>query len=327
MLSTKMITPKTQGRGKSYIYAIDNNRDPVVMYLKSLGSINSQSTILKALFSFSKWYLGKPKISPQEIKWSTVEYSDIVDYQRHLSIGRKLQPATVNLYINAVKGVLNKAMKISKVEPVNKVTRETYDEIGEIKNAKGKRLTKARAVSAEDQHSLFNIIDNSTVGVRDKTILYLFLKCGLRLNELCDLQYPRDVDVINKVLTPIGKGDKEREIPLGTEAFSCLIKWIREVRGEYQGYFVCRVWRSGELKENAPLSHSGVRYILQKCIKIALVQTFSPHDLRRTFGTDLLRKGVDIFLVQELLGHSNPATTKRYDMRNMVDKRKAIETI
>jgi site-specific recombinase XerD len=41
----------------------------------------------------------------------------------------------------------------------------------------------------------------------------------------------------------------------------------------------------------------------------------------------LLRKGVDIFLVQELLGHSNPATTKRYDMRNMVDKRKAIETI
>jgi integrase/recombinase XerD len=324
---TELIPPKTQGRKKSYIYAIDSNHDPVVMYLKSLGAQSSQSTILKALFSFSKWYLGKPKISPQTIKWSTVGYSDIVEYQRHLIHGRKLKPATVNLYINAVKGVLNKAMKMSKVEPVNKVSRDTYDEIGEIKNAKGKRLSNSRAVSVEDQQSLFGITDDSTIGLRDKTILYLFLKCGLRLNELCALQYPRDVDIINKLITPIGKGDKEREIPLGTEVFDCLSKWISEVRGEYNGYLVCRVWRSGELKENEPLSHSGVRYILQKCIKKALVKTFSPHDLRRTFGTDLLKKGIDIFLVQELLGHSNPATTKRYDMRDMVDKRKAIEAI
>jgi site-specific recombinase XerD len=141
------------------------------------------------------------------------------------------------------------------------------------------------------------------VDQRDLAVLELLYAAGLRVSELCGLD--RDgVDLRGRTVTVLGKGGKQRRVPIHDTAVAALGEWLSAGRGQMAGppdaVFVNR--------RGARLGPRDVRRILDR----RAASPTHPHALRHTFATHLLDGGADLRVVQELLGHSSLATTQIY---------------
>lgn len=151
---------------------------------------------------------------------------------------------------------------------------------------------------------------DTLLGLRDRAILETLYSTGMRVSELVSLNVGA-VEAIGDTVKVLGKGNKERLLPVGRPALRAI-----------EAYMDKRKNQKKQEKENAPLflnknntrlSDRGVRKIINKYIAAASVQSgISPHTLRHSFATHLLNKGADLRSVQELLGHANLATTQIY---------------
>lgn len=148
------------------------------------------------------------------------------------------------------------------------------------------------------------------VGLRDRAMLELLYGAGLRVSELCELQISQ-ADLANGFVTVIGKGDKERTVPIGRHACDALSKYISDGRSSFvNGKPTDKLFltRHGE-----GWTRQGVWKWLQALARIAGIQkTIYPHLLRHTFATHVLSGGADLRSVQELLGHADISTTEVY---------------
>jgi integrase/recombinase XerC len=139
---------------------------------------------------------------------------------------------------------------------------------------------------------------------RDHAILELFYGCGIRISELQGLgRY--DFDEGQRVIRVMGKGRKERILPVGKKAFAALTRFMRETPSTNTAMFV-----SGK---GARLTVRAIYNIVIKyAAKAGVSAGTSPHTLRHTFATHMLNGGADLRSIQELLGHSSLATTQKY---------------
>ena len=150
----------------------------------------------------------------------------------------------------------------------------------------------------------------STIGLRDRTMLEVLYATGLRVSELVGLRLDQ-VNLRQGVVRVVGKGNKERLVPLGEEALQWLERYLREARpGLYRGRPDATLFPSsrGQLMRRQTFWHAVKRYALQAGIGKSL----SPHVLRHAFATHLLNHGADLRVVQMLLGHSDISTTQIY---------------
>jgi integrase/recombinase XerC len=155
--------------------------------------------------------------------------------------------------------------------------------------------------------------DTRPMGLRDLAILEVLYSCGLRVSELVGLDI-QSIDFDQRLVRVIGKGNKERIVPVGKEALRAVRRYLeaalplrKEARGD-EG--------AGPLFINARgtrLSSRSVANIVKKYGKEGgLMLDISPHALRHTFATHLLDGGADLRSVQELLGHASLSTTQKY---------------
>jgi tyrosine recombinase XerC len=150
------------------------------------------------------------------------------------------------------------------------------------------------------------------LGLRDSAILELFYSTGMRLSELSGLGLS-SIDFKDEVIRVMGKGKKERIIPVGAEALSVLKSYLSQrnlyIKGlsSFDGETVF-LNRSGKKLS----SRSIARIVKRYAQKVSEDKKTSPHKLRHTFATHLLDEGADLLAVKELLGHSSLSTTQIY---------------
>ena len=162
-------------------------------------------------------------------------------------------------------------------------------------------------VEAEQLSQLLNMEANSPLEKRDLAMMELMYSSGLRLSELQGLDLDK-LDLQAGEVRLLGKGNKERIVPVGSKAKQALKTWL-EVRGSLtpQDNAIFLNKRGGRL------SHRSIQLIMEKWGKKQGLEThLNPHKLRHSFATHLLESGYDIRTIQELLGHSDVKTTMVY---------------
>jgi len=148
------------------------------------------------------------------------------------------------------------------------------------------------------------------LGLRDRAMLEVLYACGLRVSELVELRLGQ-VSLTQGVVRIIGKGDKERLVPMGEECADWLDRYLRQGRHDILGERKSEsifVTRRGRAMTRQAFWYLIKRYAQQAGIKAAL----SPHTLRHAFATHLLNHGADLRVLQMLLGHSDLSTTQIY---------------
>ncbi len=160
-----------------------------------------------------------------------------------------------------------------------------------------------RVLSAGEMSSLLDVGTENAVDRRDIAVLELLYAAGLRVSELCGLDRG-DIDLRGRTVTVLGKGGKQRRLPVHDAAVAALRAWLEDGRDQMQGppeaAFVNR--------RGARLGPRDVRRILDR----RAASPTHPHALRHTYATHLLDGGADLRVVQELLGHASLATTQVY---------------
>lgn len=160
--------------------------------------------------------------------------------------------------------------------------------------------------------ALLSAVDaNHRLALRDQAIIELFYACGLRASELADLTQP-NVHLELGVIRVIGKGRKERIIPVGKPARAALEKYMRLLRPELLAVSQSRVPNVFVSRSGQPINRIVLWQRLDRISRAAGLKHIHPHKLRHTFATHLLSGGADLRVVQELLGHSDIGTTQIY---------------
>jgi integrase/recombinase XerD len=168
-----------------------------------------------------------------------------------------------------------------------------------------------RSLSEEEVESLLNapaVLD--PLGSRDRAMLELLYATGLRVSELVSLKY-NQLNLNQGVIRIVGKGNRERLIPLGDEAMRCLRDFLAVGRGEIlleRSTEYLFPTRRGDRMTRQAFWHIIKRY----AAKSGIDRDLSPHTLRHAFATHLLNHGADLRVVQMLLGHSDLSTTQIY---------------
>ncbi len=178
-------------------------------------------------------------------------------------------------------------------------------------------------LTVDDIEKIISSVDMSkNEGVRNRAILEVLYSCGLRVSELINLQISR-LDLIDSLVKVIGKGNKERVVPIGSQACEAINDYINQYRshlsidpGHEDILFLGRYGRG--------LTRQMIFTILKNTSQIAgIKKKISPHTFRHSFATHLVEHGADLRAVQEMLGHAQITTTEIYthlDKRYLQDQ-------
>lgn len=290
---------------------------PAVVYLSSLGK-GSRSTMTQSLDAIAQ-LLTNGDCDHRTLDWTKLRYRHTIALRTVLL--ENYAPATANKILCALRRVLKEALRLELIEATD------YAKAVDLPSIKDTRKLRGRALTPDEITALMMVCetDEGAAGVRDLALIAILRGCGLRRSEVVNLElrdyHPQQLslDIRN------GKGGKDRTVYLPEDAIAYIEDWLA-VRGNKPGALLCPIRRGGHIQYRHMVADAVLK-IMQKRAKEAGVQSFSPHDFRRTFCSDLLDAGVDIVTVQKLAGHASPVTTAKYDRRGEETKRKAVQKL
>ena len=293
------------------------DRHPALVYLARLGS-GSRRTMAEALNAIAG-IATSGRADLNLMPWSALRYQHTAAVRSALM--EKYRPATANKMLAALRGVLREAWRLGQM------TAEDFHRAADIHTIKAQTLPRGRALSSGEIAALMRVCctDKSAAGARDAALLACLYGAGLRRSEAVALDLANYNQETGELTVKGAKGRKDR---LGYATNGCadaLADWLR-VRGVEAGPLFFSVNKGGRIVARR-MTDQAVLHILRKRGGEAGVASFSPHDLRRSFISDLLDAGADISTVQQLANHANVQTTVRYDRRGEVAKQKAARLL
>ena len=202
--------------------------------------------------------------------------------------------------------------KIVSIKLFHKYLNEEY-KIGDVSSKiEHTKLPKKlpNILSIEEVDRLLDIKLNTPFDYRNKAMLELMYSSGLRVSELVSLKIS-DIDLNNSSVRCMGKGSKERIVPIGDVANDYLSIYINKYRDSMKkGYYTESLFLNNHGKE---MTRQGFFLIIKKIAKEkGIEKNITPHMLRHSFATHLLNNGADLRTIQEMLGHENLTTTQIY---------------
>ena len=187
----------------------------------------------------------------------------------------------------------------------------------------GKRLPHTLSREAVQRLLDAASVEETPLALRDRALLEILYATGMRASEVLNLRV-KDVDLANNTVLCMGKGGKERQIPLYPAARACVQRYIEEGRP-----FLLRETAEKTLFLNnlgGALTRQGLWFLVQHYAQAAGLEAWvTPHTLRHTFATHLLDGGADLREVQQFLGHANITTTQIYTDISSQRKRAAYD--
>lgn len=308
---TPQITNETYIKGHLKKMKINEN-NPAKVFANSLGTKKSAKTTLRVIDYLCFEY---NETNHMTVNWSKVNYVKILKLRRKL-IEKDLKSSSINSYISKLKSVSRESWRL------NIINTETYMRIKDIDGIKGSSDITGRALSPAELKNAVNYSGNKIKDVRDSAVIAIGYGCGLRSFEIAQIKI-KDISG-NKIIIN-GKGRVIRNVYLPKFSIKALRSWL-DIRGSNEGAIFSSLTKSHRLLDKG-ISVRTVGDIIDKRCKNIGIRRFTPHDLRRSFATNLLASGVDVFIVQKLMRHTNINTTRIYDMRGEEAKIAAIEML
>ena len=250
--------------------------------------------------------------------WSAVRF------QHTTAVSSKLQekyaPATTNKMLSALRKTLKAAWLLDQM------TAEDYHKAASVESVNGETIPAGRELSAGEIAALLGSCENdkTPAGSRDAAIIAIMYGAGLRREEIVNLDLS-DYDQESGRLVVSGKRRKDRTAYLLNGASHHLNDWL-DIRGRDPGSLFMPINKIGAIQHRR-MTTQAIYNLLNKRASLANVDTFSPHDLRRTWIGDLLDAGADIAIVAKMAGHASVNTTARYDRRPEQAKLKAAQRL
>lgn len=309
----KIIPTNTNDITLADVLPLDQN--PAAVYLAGL-SETGRRTQKQALDTIAGLLTGN--LDCLSCNWAKLRYQHTAAIRSKLS--EQYKPATVNKMLSALRGVLKQAYLLKQMSA------ENYQRAIMVKSVEGSTLPAGRELSTGEISALMQVCENdpSPAGARDAAIIALMYACGLRREEVTALDVS-DYEPQTGKLVVKGKRKKERTSYLLNGAGRALADWLK-IRGNYSGALFMPINKGGKIADRR-MTNQAIYNLLKKRADKAGVKEFSPHDLRRTFVSDLLDAGADIATVSKMAGHANIQTTARYDRRPEEAKRKAANLL
>ena len=248
-------------------------------------------------------------IGPTRVTAQIVE-----NFMAHL-FDRGLEPRSQARVLSSLRGLFGYMMLTDQIEE---------SPIDEIESPKiGRHLPDVLTIGEVD--AVIESLDPTTMlGVRNRAIIEMLYSCGLRVSELVELRF-EDIDTEERLVRVVGKGDKQRFVPLGDMALQRLEAYmsyrVEMEASDRKSASVVFLNRRGQ-----KLTRVMIFTMIRKAVAAAGITTaVSPHSFRHSFATHLLVGGADIRQVQVLLGHSDITTTEIYTHLDYDHLRRTIE--
>lgn len=306
-----------QPRGAELTIARPASEHPVAVYLAQLTSEDSVPAMKSALGKIAS--MVNEGSTAETLSWHELRFQHTQAIRAELV--RSYGPRTVNRMLSALRGVMKAAWQLGQIET------DDYQRAMDFKGLKTTGLPPAgRVVSIEEVRTVLvaAVKQEEPKSWRDQALLVTMFAGGLRRQEASALDAEHFDVSTGEVTVRRGKGGKFRTTYLAEGYREWVEPWARFQRERGCEPMFVR-WNKNKGPTTRRLSNAGIDYVLGELVDLAEIDDLTPHDLRRTFATDLLENGADILMVQKLMGHADVKTTAIYDRRGETSKQAAAE--
>ncbi len=240
------------------------------------------------------------------LRWQTANGKGLLDASRADVLDYLAGSADISARTNARR--LSSLKRFYQIQIRDNQLQE--DPCARIDSPKISRTLPGTLSETEVEMLLFAPDVDDTLGMRDRTMLEVLYATGLRVSELVGLTL-NQVGFRQGVVKVMGKGSKERLVPLGEEALDWLERYVVDVRVELLKHKLSDFLFLS--RRGTPLTRQAFWYAIRRhALRAGIKKHLSPHTVRHAFATHLLNHGADLRVVQMLLGHSNVSTTQIY---------------
>ncbi|MBL4981508.1 site-specific integrase [Pseudomonas fluorescens] len=295
-------------------------RNPLTLYLTRLAP-SSQLTMRYVLQDAAD-RLGFEDLNLEEIDWHLLQPEHVIALVAALREDG-LAPNTSSLYVNAVRGVMNEAWRMSLI------SQDHLLKMRSVKAAPGTRLSQGRNLRRTLIREMLDVCaaDPRPQGLRDAAVIGLLYGSGMRKSESVNLDLAQ-VNFDERSLRVIGKGNKELVKYAPDWAFAKLQAWLAFRRehlkeGEQDDSFLFNRIRRGSHITRERITKHAIYYIARQRGDQVGVKIM-PHDFRRSFITRVIEEH-DLSIAQKLAHHTNIQTTASYDVRDDNERRRAVD--